>query len=81
MSQKQIDEGTIPELVLPVGWHEKAKLFDKLKASPKEAVIRFTIDMPESMHKKLSILAAKTGRKKVDIVRIVLAEILQDIDG
>ncbi len=35
---------------------------DKLQVQPKEATKRFTVDLPESMHRKLSILAAKTGR-------------------
>ena len=38
----------------------------KLQAHDKEATVRFTVDMSESLHRKLSMLAAKTGRKKVD---------------
>ncbi|MEG4204403.1 hypothetical protein QUA20_10785 [Microcoleus sp. Pol7_A1] len=38
----------------------------KLQAPDKEATVRFTVDMSESLHRKLSVLAAKTGRKKVD---------------
>jgi predicted DNA-binding protein len=36
--------------------------------------------MPESLHRKLSMVAAKTGRKKVDIVRMLLVEGLSDVD-
>ncbi len=38
----------------------------KLRAPDKEPTVRFTIDMSESVHRKLSMLVAKTGRKKVD---------------
>jgi len=38
----------------------------KLQALDKEATVRFTVDMSETLHRKLSMLAAKTGRKKVD---------------
>jgi predicted DNA-binding protein len=39
------------------------------------------MDMPESVHRKLSMLAAKTGRKKVDIVRMLLEDGLKEVDG
>jgi hypothetical protein len=38
----------------------------KLQAPDKEATARFTVDMSESLYRKLSMLALKTGRKKVD---------------
>jgi predicted DNA-binding protein len=46
----------------------------------KEATIRFTVDLPESTHRKLSILAAKTGRKKAEIVRALLDDLLKDLN-
>jgi hypothetical protein len=55
-------------------------LIDKFQAPPKEATIRFTVDLPSSMHRKLSILAARTGKKKAEIVRVLLAEALADVD-
>lgn len=55
-------------------------LMDKLQPVPKEPTIRFTADLPESLHKKLSMLAARTGKKKVDIVRLLLAEALEQVD-
>ena len=39
------------------------------------------MDMPESLHRKLSMLAAKTGHKKVDIVRMLLEDGLEEVDG
>ena len=53
---------------------------DKLQVQPDEATKRFTVDLPESMHRKLSILVAKTGRTKADIVRVLLDEALKDIE-
>jgi hypothetical protein len=43
-----------------------------------EGTIRFTVDMPESMHRELSILAAKLGKRKVVLVRQAIAQLLQD---
>jgi hypothetical protein len=36
----------------------------KRKAPDKEATVRFTGDMSETLHRKLSMLMAKTERKK-----------------
>ncbi|MGL4377755.1 MAG: hypothetical protein ACRCT1_15050 [Microcoleaceae cyanobacterium] len=58
----------------------KESIMSKLQIPEKEATVRFTVDMSESLHRKLSVLAAKTGRKKVDIVRIFLEEGLKDVD-
>jgi len=48
---------------------------------PQIATVRFTIDMSESLHRKLSMLATRTGRKKVDIVRVRLKEALKNMEG
>ncbi len=53
----------------------------KLQAPDKEATVRFTVDISKSLHRKLSMLAAKTGRKKVDIVRMLLEDGLKEVDG
>ncbi|MEZ2224652.1 hypothetical protein [Microcoleus sp.] len=55
-------------------------IMSKLQAPDKEATVRFTVDMSESLHRKLSMLAAKTRRKKVDIVRMLLEEGLKDVE-
>ncbi len=54
-------------------------LMDKFQTPPKEATVRFTIDLPASMHRKLSLLAARTGKKKAEIVRVLLDEALEDV--
>jgi len=56
-------------------------LIDRFQAPPKEATIRFTVDLPTSMHRKLSILAARTGKKKAEIVRVLLDDALSDVDA
>lgn len=47
----------------------------------KETTVRLTVDLAESMHRKLSILAARTGKKKSEIVRELLDEALQNVEN
>ena len=54
-------------------------LMEKLQLEPKQVTKRFTVDLPETMHRKLSILSAKTGRTKADIVRMLLEDVLKDV--
>lgn len=54
--------------------HEPLKelsLMEKLQLQPKEATKRFTVDLEESLHRDLSILAAETGRTKADRADVV----------
>ena len=60
--------------------NKESSLMDKLQVQPKEATKRFTVDLPESMHRKLSILSAKSGRTKADIIRMVLDDVLADVE-
>ena len=60
---------------------KEPSLMSKLQAPNKEATVRFTVDMSESLHRKLSMLAARTGRKKVDIVRMLLEDGLKEVEG
>jgi hypothetical protein len=46
--------------------------------SEKEPTVRLTVDLPQSTHKKLSILCANTGMKKVEVVRMLLDDALKD---
>ncbi len=68
---------------MPLGATKKtpndSPLIDKFQTPPKEATIRFTVDLPASMHRKLSLLAARTGKKKAEIVRVLLDEALEDV--
>jgi hypothetical protein len=58
---------------------QELSLIDKLQLQPKEATKRFTIDLEESLHRDLSILAAQTGRTKADIVRMLLRDAIQSL--
>lgn len=60
---------------------KKSSLVGKLQTSQKEATVRFTVDLPQSMHQKLSLLAARTGKKKAEIVRMLLDEVLEDMEA
>jgi hypothetical protein len=57
---------------------KESSLTHRLQVPDKEATVRFTVDMSESLHRKLSMLAARTGRKKVDIVRMLLEDGLKE---
>jgi hypothetical protein len=46
----------------------------------KEPTIRITVDLSVPLHMKLSLLAARTGRKKADIIRKLLEETFEEID-
>ena len=84
--QEEIEQQVEPAPeVKPVSANTEKKdkelsLMEKLQVEAKEGTKRFTIDLAESMHRKLSILAAKTGRSKADIVRMLLDEALEDIN-
>lgn len=66
------------EAVTPSKMQKEASLMSKLQLPEKEPTVRFTVDLSQSMHRKLSILAAKTGQKKADIVRLLLEDVLKE---
>ena len=77
---------TAPEFEAPAAepipvQSKESSLTHRLQAPDKEATVRFTVDMSESLHRKLSMLAARTGRKKVDIVRMLLEDGLKEVEG
>ena len=45
-----------------------------------ERIIRFTVDRPESLHQRLTQVAAKAKRKKAAVVRMALEQALKDLD-
>ncbi|MHC5717150.1 MAG: CopG family transcriptional regulator [Nostoc sp.] len=80
-----LEQEPVPESILPVSpisapQPAKFNLMSQLQQPSKEPTIRLTVDLPESMHRKLSVLAAKTSRKKVEIVRLLLDEALKDVE-
>jgi len=46
----------------------------KTRAKKKVPMKRLTLDIPEKLHKKLKIQAAKEGRTMADIIREILEE-------
>ncbi|MGL5806584.1 MAG: CopG family transcriptional regulator, partial [Xenococcaceae cyanobacterium] len=59
----------------------KKSIVEKLMmTTEREATVRLTVDLPESMHRQLSYLAVKSGKKKAEIVRALIDELLQSID-
>lgn len=59
----------------------RSSLMSKLMEGPtKEPTVRITVDLPQSMHRKLSLLSARSGKKKAEIVRALLEEILIEVD-
>jgi hypothetical protein len=59
----------------------KQSLMSKLMDMPeKEPTVRLTVDLSESMHRKLSILCAKTGKKKAEVVRLLLNDALEEMN-
>jgi predicted DNA-binding protein len=45
-----------------------------------ERIVRFTVDMPESLHQRLSQTATRLKRKKVMVVRMALEQALKELD-
>ena len=50
-----------------------------LKVETKEATVRLTVDLSETMHRKLSLLSARTSKKKAVIVRMLLEGALEGV--
>lgn len=80
LEQEPVPESTLP--IPPISTPQPAKfnLMSQLQQPSKEPTVRLTVDLPQSTHRKLSVLAAKTSRKKVEIVRLLLDEALKDIE-
>lgn len=72
-----------PKAEVPLGATEEIPseqpLTDKFQTPAKEATIRLTVDLPASMHRRLSLLAARTGKRKAEIIRLLLDEVLKDV--
>lgn len=79
LAEKHSSEHPLQAETSAIDNQKEPDLMTKLQVVPKEATVRLTVDLSESMHRKLSIMAAKTGRKKADIVRVLLTEVVKDI--
>jgi predicted DNA-binding protein len=59
---------------------KKSATSNKARSTEQETTVRFTVDLPQSLHRKFSILAAKQGRDKAVIVREWLEEISRHVE-
>ena len=68
------------ETSTPISLQPTTSLMSRLMQNTpeKEPTVRLTVDLPQSIHKKLSILCANTGMKKVEVVRMLLNDALKD---
>ena len=61
-----------------IGANLKQELFGDRKS--KESSIRFTVDIPESLNKRLAQLSVDTGKPKTELVRTILNQALNSLD-
>ena len=61
-----------------IGANLKQELFGERKS--KESSIRFTVDIPESLNKRLAQLSVDTGKPKTELVRTILDRALSSLD-
>jgi macrodomain Ter protein organizer (MatP/YcbG family) len=77
----EVEEAIDEQLAKTTEKQSRGNLMSRLMEAPeKEATVRVTVDLPKSMHQKLSMLCARTGRKKVEIIRMLLDEALDEVN-
>ncbi len=75
---QQANTEAITEISNDIGANLKQELFgDRTR---KESSIRFTVDIPESLNKRLSQLSVDTGKPKTELVRTILNQALNSLD-
>ena len=68
----------IAEISDDIGANLKQELFGDRRS--KESSIRFTVDIPESLNKRLSQLSVDTGKPKTELVRTILDRALTSLE-
>jgi hypothetical protein len=60
----------------------KSELLEKLTKQPTERVkpIRVSLDLDPETHKRLTALAKRLGRRKSEVLRILVAQALNEIE-
>jgi len=66
------------EISAAIGANLKEELFGDRQV--KESSIRFTVDVPHSLNKRLSQLSVDTGKPKTELVRTILNQALSSLD-
>ena len=77
-SSQQVNTEVNTQISDDIGNNLKQELFGDRKA--KESSIRFTVDIPESLNKRLSQLSVDTGKPKTELVRTILNQALNSLD-
>jgi hypothetical protein len=66
------------EILNDVSADLKKELFGDRQS--KESSIRFTVDIPSSLNKRLSQLSVDTGKPKTELVRTIIDKALNSLD-
>ena len=61
-----------------IGSNLKKELFGDEEV--KESSVRFTVDIPSSLHKRLNQLSVDTRKPKTELVRTILKQALNSLD-
>ncbi len=77
-SSQQANTEVNTQISNDIGNNLKQELFGDRQA--KESSIRFTVDIPESLNKRLSQLSVDTGKPKTELVRTILNQALNSLD-
>ena len=77
-SSQQANAEAIAEISNHIGSNLKQELFGDRRS--KESSIRFTVDIPESLNKRLAQLSVDTGKPKTELVRTILDRALNSLD-
>ena len=75
---KQASQQVSTEVSDDIGTNLKQELFGDRQT--KESSIRFTVDIPASLNKRLSQLSVDTGKPKTELVRTILDRALTSLD-
>lgn len=77
-ASQQVSTEMTTEISDDIGANLKKELFgDRIV---KESSIRFTVDIPESLNKRLAQLSMDTGKPKTELVRTILDRALNSLD-
>lgn len=75
---QQIDTSASNQIAAEIGRNLKQELFGERKE--REASIRFTVDIPESLNERLQKLSQDTKKPKTELVRTILSQALNALD-
>ena len=77
-ASQQTNQQASNQISNDIGSHLKKELFGDREV--KESSVRFTVDIPASLHKRLNQLSVDTGKPKTELVRTILDRALNSLD-